>query len=240
MDKNISLVIGIDEAGRGPLIGDMVIGFVIIDENNLEKLKNLGVRDSKLLTPEERSNLIKDIIKLSKLSIVSYVSPLQIDHENLNKILLDRIYDVLLSIKSLLNNWTVKRITIDMIRGYEKYIVRLRDIFPNTKILFKEKAERSFIEVAAASILAKYYRDTNIHGLKPLFGDYGSGYPTDNKVRQWIKRLYSRTKEPPPIVRRTWGMLKEIAPEWYVEKKALISRKKKRAIKSILDFIGKK
>src|SRR5256886_17043127 len=54
-------VCGVDDAGRGTVIGPLVIAGVIIEEEKLDRLKNLGVRDSKQLLPSARTRLSKEI-----------------------------------------------------------------------------------------------------------------------------------------------------------------------------------
>ena len=62
----MSLICGIDEAGRGPVIGPLVICGVLISEKDLPKLKALDPKDSKLLTPKKRSELEKKIKRVVK------------------------------------------------------------------------------------------------------------------------------------------------------------------------------
>ena len=84
MIKDKSLVIGIDEAGRGPVIGNMFIVCLGVSRNYLSKLIKIGVRDSKKLTPKKRSELAPKISQLAKIMIVESVAPKYIDRHNIN------------------------------------------------------------------------------------------------------------------------------------------------------------
>ena len=80
-------VAGIDEAGKGPVIGPMVVCGVLCDEGSLKELENLGVKDSKKLKPEERKRLAEEIRKLCRVCIIK-ISPQEIDRaENINDLL---------------------------------------------------------------------------------------------------------------------------------------------------------
>lgn len=102
------------------------------------------------------------------------------------------------------------------------------------RLFFEEDADAKYIEVSAASIIAKYYRDSDVYGLKKLYGDYGSGYPTDPRTVSWIKEMYRSGINPPGIVRRTWKTLKTIAPTWFMEKKSVIRASGQ---KSLLEYL---
>ena len=75
----------------------------------------------------------------------------------------------------------------------------------------------------------RYYRDVNLYELKKIYGEFHTGYPSDPGTRAWIRE---RAKENniPPIVRRSWATIKELAPEWYIVKKR--TRRK-----TLLDFL---
>ncbi|WFO76137.1 ribonuclease HII [Desulfurococcaceae archaeon MEX13E-LK6-19] len=235
MGENLSCVIGIDEAGRGPLLGDMVIACVVVSKENLEKMVRIGVKDSKNLTPLERATLLKHIIENSLIILTTYVNPYEIDEYNLNELTLKKIKEMLSGISRLLpENTRIERITVDMVKGYQKFIPVLESIFPEAKIMFVEKADVYYPEVSAASIVAKVYRDVNLYSFKKIYGDFGSGYPTDPKTISWLKTLYLQQDSPPPILRRTWGILERITPHWYVKKRKQRTKPENR---SILDFI---
>ncbi len=230
MGESVPLVIGIDEAGRGPIIGDLVIALVAINKGSLEKLRNIGIRDSKELTPRQREKFVPLIIRLSTNVLVTYISPSEIDRYNLNELIVKRIAYLLNSLTYLINPCNIERIVIDMVGGYRRYLnFFIEDI--REKLEFRVDADQDFIEVGAASIVAKHYRDLLIRELNNLYGELGSGYPTDPRTRRWVTEQYSRGINPPPFVRRSWGILKRIAPGWYINKKT--AKKKQR---TLLDY----
>ncbi|HDD26036.1 MAG TPA: ribonuclease HII, partial [Acidilobales archaeon] len=85
------LVLGIDEAGRGPVIGDMFIVGLIVDEGSLSHLRSLGVKDSKSLTPKAREDLLTDIVVYARFIVVTRVTPDEIDRISLNTLFRDRV-----------------------------------------------------------------------------------------------------------------------------------------------------
>lgn len=235
MGEDIPLVVGVDEAGRGPLLGDMIIACIVVDSHRIEELKRIGVRDSKSLSPGLREKLFKYIIDNAFIVATSTISPIEIDTYNLNELALKKIEELLKGIAMFIpTHMYIERVTIDMIKGYRKFITSLESIFPKAKVIFAEKADALYPEVSAASIVAKVYRDKNLYSFKKLLGDFGSGYPTDQKTVNWVKKMYLHGKQPPPILRRTWKVLERIAPEWYVEKQ---ERKLGVKNRSLLDFI---
>ena len=73
------LVAGVDEAGRGCVIGPLVIAGVLAKEEILPVLTKLGVKDSKLLSPQKRESLAVEIRRLTDKHIIVKLSPLEID-----------------------------------------------------------------------------------------------------------------------------------------------------------------
>ena len=71
----MTLICGIEEAGRGPVIGPMVMCGIVIDEKDTDKLLQIGVKDSKLLTPKQRENLFEKIKKIAKSYEIIIISP---------------------------------------------------------------------------------------------------------------------------------------------------------------------
>lgn len=238
MVENIySLKIGVDEAGRGPLLGDLVIGLAVINSVNENILSEHGIRDSKELSYTQRKKLVKHIIDNSIITATTYIPPLIIDKHKLNKLIANKIVfliNMVLSIISrMMKNKCFVEIIIDDIKGYDYMIKRSIKKPLNLEILVKieEKADKKHIIVSAASILAKFYRDENLYVSKKIFGEFGSGYPSDKRTREWIKKYYNTYREPPLIIRRSWTTLLSLAPQWYRDLKKG---------RSILDFIRRR
>ncbi|NPA98457.1 MAG: ribonuclease HII [Crenarchaeota archaeon] len=242
MGENISsLIIGIDEAGRGPLIGDMILAAVVFDHVGLRKLEELRVRDSKDLSPHTRAQLYGPIIRSSTVVAVSHITPREIDSFNLNRLLLRRIVSLLKIISVLIDMNNVTSIIIDEIKGWQKFLPRkIRELAPKAKLVVEPRADSKYIIVSAASIVAKYIRDTNLEPVRRLLGDFGSGYPSDPKTREWIISEYKADMgKPPLIIRRTWSTLSSLAPNWFIKKQTRPNHKHV-SQKSILDYISQK
>ena len=230
-----ALMIGIDEAGRGPVVGDMIICILGVESDRIEQLKKIGVRDSKELTPAQRSKILKKIISISRFYATINVPPIEIDKKNINVLVRNSILSLLLLLlNTVFTNYNNIVIYIDEVKGTLSY---LRNTISkqirgkrHVEIIMEPNADRKYPVVSAASIVAKYLRDQGILALKPVFGDLGSGYPSDPYTRRWIMEISKTYDEPPRIIRRTWRTLKDLVPNWYMEK----ARKTKR---SILDYL---
>lgn len=239
--SNGGIVIGIDEAGRGPIIGPMVIALVAIGEQVLAELFELGVRDSKELSPRKRRAL-KDII-LDKSNLVIYViiPPNIIDRFNLNTLEYETIEYMLSRAYTLLGILPSKIIidAIGPINNMRNYLYRRLQWIKRVPLIIEPKADAKHVAVSAASIVAKVIRDAEIEKLRKLYGVKGSGYPTDTATLEWIIEAYRRDpKNPPWFIRRTWSTLKHIAPSWYMEKNASLQHSRVKQT-TLLDYIKK-
>lgn len=204
--------IGIDEAGRGCLIGPMVVAGVALTEVALERLKKSGVKDSKKLTRKERERLFELIVSESEGVAIAKALPEEIDAENLNRLTYSKVIEIIDAL-----SWVNPEVvTVDKVGRETEVIqtIRKHGFSPNVV----HKADELFVEASSASIVAKVIRDRIIDSLKKDFGDFGSGYPSDRKTVQWLLNLVSRGDEPPNIIRRSWKLLLKYAPEFYVDK----------------------
>lgn len=204
----MALILGIDEAGRGPIIGPMVMAGVIIEETELDKLKALEVKDSKLLSPRQREDLFPKIIKLVKNHKIIILSPQEVDAalesetSNLNWLEAQtsaRIINELKPDKAIIDSPSVN------CEAYKKYLVNLLNN-KNITAIVEHKADVNFPIVSAASILAKVTRDDEIEKLRKRYGDFGSGYLSDVKTKDFLKENYSKH---PEIFRKTWQPFKD-------------------------------
>lgn len=202
------LICGIDEAGRGPVIGDLVICGVVIDEKQSSELQKLGVKDSKLLSPKKREELFNKITQIVKKYKLIIIDPKEIDeavnNPNLNLNNLEAVKAAM-----IVNALAPDKVIIDSpspnLRAYKEVIQLFVTV--TTEIVTEHKAERHPV-VAAASILAKVTRDQRIEVLKNLYGDFGSGYPSDPKTKVFLRQNY---KKYPEIFRQSWAPYKRLA-----------------------------
>ena len=235
MSDSEKLVLGVDEAGRGPIIGPMYVCGVVVDEKAVDRLKLIGVTDSKQLDRNRREKLFKVIVNLAKHILAVEVPPQLIDAVNLNVLERDTIAII---VARTLNVWREKLTTVyvDAVGVSSRLVSAIRKTGFRGTIVVEPKADSKYVVVGAASIIAKVLRDRAIEELRKLYGVEGSGYPTDQRTLNWIKRAYTISPfNPPPFVRRTWGVLRRIAPNWYVEKKTSEKRANQR---SLLDYLS--
>ncbi|AAY80320.1 ribonuclease HII [Sulfolobus acidocaldarius] len=208
------ILVGIDEAGRGSLIGPMVVAGVAIDSNFLKFLSEIGVKDSKKLTRKKREYLFGVILEYSYAISLVKAYPEEIDSENLNEI----TYRAMIQIIHSMSVYNPSIVTVDKVgnaSAVEREIINI-----NSSPRVENNADVKYVEVSAASIIAKVVRDNIINELKKTYGDFGSGYPGDKKTVEWIKDLYSRQPTYAlPIIRRSWKILQDIAPNYYIRKR---------------------
>ena len=163
---------------------------ITIDEKDIHKLKEIGVKDSKLLTPKKRVALfplIKEVVKEFKLIIVE---PAEID-EALNSPTLNLNWLEAIKTAMILNALKPNKAIVDCpsinIEAYQAYMGQFLKY--DMEIQLEHNAER-YEPVAAASILAKVTRDNLIEELKKKYGDFGSGYPSDPKTKEFISKYF--------------------------------------------------
>lgn len=205
-----TFVAGIDEAGRGPVVGDLFMALVVIDSGQEMFLKALGVKDSKKLSKSRREELFKSIVSVAEVVIVARIPPDAIDRENLNVLEAKTLCQLVIKANSITK---LDKIYIDAFTHPDKikeYISRCLDINKIDNIVVEHGADSLYTVVGAASIVAKVLRDRHIEILKKVYGDFGSGYPSDTRTIDWLKTFYRKHKILPPIVRRSWKTIENV------------------------------
>jgi ribonuclease HII len=211
-------IAGIDEAGRGPLIGPLVICVAAIQDGKEDLLKELGVKDSKLLSEKQREDILRDLIKIIHYELVM-IQPSEIDDAlnspgtNLNWLEADHGAALLNKLDVKLDNDTIRCI-IDCpstnIKAYSDYFsgkVDNKDI----KLIVEHKADFHYLIVGAASIIAKVTREKELEKMKKRLNiDFGSGYPSDPKTKDFVAR-YHDDKEYSHLFRKSWETYKKIS-----------------------------
>jgi ribonuclease HII len=208
------VLLGIDEAGRGPVIGPLVIAGVLISKDDEPKLKSLGVKDSKLLTPLKREKLFDKIIELAKSTRIIIVEPKEID-EIMNSVNLN--LNKLEALKSalIINEFNPPTVILDCPSPNKKAYADYLKIYLKNKdieIIAEHKADQKYPVVAAASILAKVTRDREIAKLELKYGKIGPGYQSNPITQKFIEENWEKH---PEIFRKTWLTYKN-----HVNKKA--------------------
>jgi ribonuclease HII len=203
---------GIDEAGRGPVIGPMVIAAVVVDEDKLPELEELGVKDSKRLTPKRREKLFDEILSRVDDYAIIDLWPEEIDSRKgtLNEFEVENFTRALNSLKVKPDVVYIDAADVKEGRFGEDIKKGLKF---GADIVAEHKADDKFIPVSAASIIAKVTRDTAIEKLKEEYGEIGSGYPSDPRTREFLENYLREHGEFPPIVRRSWKTLRKIEEE---------------------------
>jgi len=201
-------ILGIDEAGRGSVLGPLVIAGVIIPEKMNKVLERMGVKDSKKLVPHRRTILSRKLKKMFDYEIV-VISALEIDQMradgiNLNDIEKNAMRDLIIKLapeKAIVDAVDVKA---------ERF---QNDLCQSTgvNVIAEHKADDKYIQVSAASIIAKAERDAQIEEINKEYikmGGIGSGYPSDPTTKEFLTNF--TYDEMPDFVRRSWATVSKM------------------------------
>lgn len=202
------MLVGVDEAGRGPVLGSMFIAAVGIErEDNLPN----GIRDSKTLPHDTREELATRIAEAAATATVE-VTPDAIDagKQNLNQLTL---HATARAVRSLLpDDHTQIHVIADACDpSASRYRDRLARNLPDalTVEAFHE-ADGSEPIVGAASIIAKSARERQVDALHTQFGDVGSGYPSDPRTRAFLRTHVEQTGSLPACARESWKTSQDV------------------------------
>lgn len=204
------LILGIDEAGRGPVIGPLVFCGCLIGHETEKELRKIGIKDSKDLTQRRREFFEEKIKSLAKNYRVMVCAPNDIDknHEAGDK-LNELEGDFMAKIINSLNDKKARiKVVVDCpsvsILKWTDYLkTKVRNL-SNLEFVVEHKADRNHIAVSAASILAKCERERQIDKLKKIYGDeVGSGYPSDPLTIRFLEKNALKLKDK-GIFRKSW------------------------------------
>ncbi|KAM7541299.1 hypothetical protein Aperf_G00000040366 [Anoplocephala perfoliata] len=220
-------MLGIDEAGRGPVLGPMLYACAVAPLSKNASLKEMGLADSKQLTEEKREDLLKEM--LNKSDWVAYtihaISPMEITEKMLSsqKISLNVISQnaaIGLIRSALIQGVNVKEVYVDTVGKAEVYQNYLESIYPQLKIIVESKADATYPIVSAASIYAKVTRDRLLarwpkqgRGPVPTGTPIGSGYPGDPATKQYLRMCMDPILGFPPLVRSSWATARNLLEE---------------------------
>ncbi len=213
------LIIGIDDAGRGPAIGPMVLAGVLVDSEIEKQFIKLGIKDSKTLMPRKREILSQEIKKISLLTYEVLIQPAEIDGKHGDNLNLNQREAV--AAATIINklNQSKKskqqiKVIIDCpstnINSWKEYLEKFLMAKSSLNIICEHKADVNHVVVSAASILAKVRRDAEVKKIKEKFGiDFGSGYSADPITKKFIQENYEKYKDK-GIFRESWSTIKNI------------------------------
>ena len=201
------LIAGVDEAGRGCLLGPLVVAGVAVSRAGVKKLKELGVKDSKNLSAKQRESLYPEIVKVADTVSWASIAPEEIDAvvfrgKKLRKLnYLEAVY-----FAKVIDRLGAQKVTVDASDVIPKRFGK--DISGNLearcRVIAFHKADRDFPVVSAASIIAKVERDRQVELLRESHGDFGSGYHSDPATRSFFSDWMRRGEPLPDYVRKSW------------------------------------
>ncbi len=195
------LVLGVDEAGRGPVIGPMIVCGLLVRKKDLNRLVELGVRDSKMLSPGKRVELVPFIVEVAVKHRFAIVDPEEIDryvlHERLNLLEMEKIVEIIEDLRPDV-------VYVDAPGRSPKRFGEMLHKQTGVRVVAENHADRRYPLVGAASILAKVKRDMIIRRYHRIYGDFGSGYVGDPRTMSFLREYLRRRGKLPPIVRRSW------------------------------------
>lgn len=207
-------VAGVDEAGRGPLLGPMVIAIASISREKEELLVRMGVRDSKALTPSRRRALRALLERVLDYYAVRVVEPAEVD-EAVSKGQLNLLEARIIAelVRRAASEVELEVVYVDspdpVPERFERLLTSL--IGEGVRVVAENGADAKYVVVGAASIIAKTERDRIVEELKRKYGDFGSGYPSDPKTREFAERWLREHGEPPPFARKSWSTWSALA-----------------------------
>lgn len=209
-------ITGIDEAGRGPMIGPLVVCGVLIQSESIVELQRIGVRDSKTLTPKRRVELAEQIRSIAERISLKRVSAIEIDDLRAKGITMNEIE--VRAFASVLRSLRPSRAFMDAadinaqrfgdLVGERSGLLRF-----GCSIVSEHFADSTYPVVSAASIVAKVDRDGCIVELQREFGDFGSGYPSDPRTVQFVRSLIADRRPLPMMIRKSWKSVQRIQQE---------------------------
>ena len=204
------LKLGIDDAGRGPVIGPMVLAGCVLDEKAEKELKKLGVTDSKKLTQKRREFLDEKIREKAETFEIIVISAPEIDQNNYDGVKLNEVeaFACASIINKINKGFKELKVILDcpsvsLIKWGDFLKTKIKNL-SNLDISCEHKADKNHISVSAASILAKCIREKEMGKLKKIYGnEIGSGYCSDPATQKFLEKNVIKHKDS-GIFRKTW------------------------------------
>ncbi len=207
---------GVDDAGRGAVIGPLVIAGVLVEAQDLSGLKDMGVKDSKLLSRNKRECLSEKVKALAVDWCIEKLSPTEIDKvvnrgtrlHRLNRLEAQAMARVVKALRPKVAYVDASDVVADR---FGRHIAQ--ELPFEVQIVSEHKADKRYPVVSAASILAKVERDREISELQKKYGALGCGYPTDSQTLHFLEKWISEFGAYPDFVRKSWKPAKRLRRE---------------------------
>ena len=203
-------VLGLDEAGRGSVLGPLVVGGLAVPPETVAKLRSMGVRDSKALSATRREQLYGTLCSIGRARTI-HLEPGRIDPRvergGLNALEAEAFAE-------LVRAFAPTEVHLDACdpdaARFGRTVRRLSGT--SARVLAAHKADRDDPVVGAASIVAKVERDRAIARLEEeLAQPIGSGYPGDARTVEFLAAWVDQhPREKPPWLRRSWAPARKL------------------------------
>ena len=196
---------GVDEAGRGSVMGPLVVGVVSVESD--EPLLRIGVKDSKKLTPRARERMYEEITAVAEWGTVIATAA---DIDARRKVMSLNDVELNMFAEAVRGSGTVVYADCPDVNEVS-FGRRLGALVPGAEIIAKHKADDTYPVVSAASIVAKVTRDRMMDDIRAEFGtNIGSGYPSDHYTMDFIAEWIKANGKAPSHVRCSWEPVRQM------------------------------
>jgi ribonuclease H, mammalian HI/archaeal HII subfamily len=205
----VTEILGIDEAGRGPVIGSMFIGGFLVEESELGRLEELGLKDSKKLSDQARDRLRTEVDAYGETLLREVEAPVlddKMEEVTINDVELEEF-------AALISRAQPEKVVIDLPEHdadvYEEKLLSRLDFDP--EVTAEHGADAAYPIVSAASVVAKSARERHVERLHEKYGvDFDSGYPHDEATIEFLNGYVRSTGDLPDEARRQWSTSQRI------------------------------
>ncbi|NHJ46824.1 MAG: ribonuclease HII [Asgard group archaeon] len=214
------IVVGADEAGRGLIIGPMVIGACAINDEILQKFTSIGIKDSKKYSSHQKLMTHANLVK--KESLAWSVKILHADvltNFNKNGMTMDEAeaYTFYRALEEIIKKVPkIDEYQVDNFQAKKKLKSLITDNpkMKNISLKVLPRADLQYPAVSAGSLLARGQSLTELDKIRKQHGNFGSGSTNDKRTINWLKQYYIQNKSwPKKIVRVYWKTIDRIEKE---------------------------
>ena len=200
---------GVDEAGKGAVLGPMVVAAVGSDHEDV--LPGIGIKDSKQLSPDKRSKIYDEITSHCSIAL-RVVSAGEIDSGRKSmtmNVLLARLHAAVIT--DLAPDLAYVDACDVIAERYGHTVTNFLGC--ECRVVAEHHADEFYPLVSAASIIAKVVRDREIEALAEKYGDIGSGYPSDQRTVDFLSAAIQHSGKPPVFARASWKTVEKMISE---------------------------